>query len=119
MNGFEMFEYEQSYRKILRSCEVSINAVMSQVEKFKIGKIGDTCDERLANYNGEYDKIISLHESSDKDEISRLEADLINMFIHNNKCMNEKDGEDSINDPMTDENNNYIVYMVYSKKHDR
>lgn len=84
MNGFEKLKYEQSYRKILRSCEVRINAVMSQVEKFKIGKTGDTCDERFANYNDEYDDIISLHESSDKDEISRLEADLINMFIHNN-----------------------------------
>ena len=118
MNGFDILEKEQRYRQILRSCEVSINAIMSKVEAFKIGKTGDTCDERLANYNGEYESIISLHESNDEDEASRLEADLINKYILNNKCMNEKEGDGSLNDPMTDKNGRYIVYMVYSEKHE-
>lgn len=118
MCGFEILGQVQNYKMTLRECEVIINAKMSLVEKFKIGKTGDTCEERFKNYNGEYEDILPLYESNDKDEINKLEADLIDMFIRNEKCDNEKDGDDSINDQMSDENGNYIVYMVYNKKHE-
>ena len=81
---------------------------------FKIGKSGMTAVERFSepDYNGVYDGIIVVYESTSADNVSHMESSLINLFKNNEKCDNIKDGEGSINDTMAD-SDKYIVYVVY------
>lgn len=81
---------------------------------FKIGKSGMTAEERFSepDYNGEYDDIKVVYKSSSMDNLSKMEASLIDFFIDNEKCENIKDGEGSVNDTMAD-SDEYIVYVVY------
>ena len=83
---------------------------------FKIGKSGMTAEERFSepDYNGEYDGIEVVYESPSSDNVSRMEASLINFFKNHEKCDNIKDGEGSVNDTMAD-SDNYIVYVVYKE----
>ena len=81
---------------------------------FKIGKSGMTAKERFSepDYNGKYDGIVAVYESTSADNVSRMEASLINYFKDNKKCDNDKDGDSSVNDAMTS-SSEYIVYVVY------
>ena len=93
------------------------NEIMACAENwssFKIGKSGMTAGERFSepDYNGVYDGIIVVYESTSADNVSKMEAALINIFMNNEKCDNAKDGEGSVNDTMAD-SDEYIVYVVY------
>ena len=81
---------------------------------FKIGKSGMTAEERFSesDYNGVYDDIKVVYKSSSIDNVSKMEATLINLFKNNEKCENIKDGQGSVNDNMTT-SSEYIVYVVY------
>ena len=93
------------------------NEIMACAENwssFKIGKSGMTAGERFCepDYNGVYDGIIVVYESTSADNVSKMESSLINFFMDNEKCDNTKDGECSVNDTMAD-SDEYIVYVVY------
>ena len=81
---------------------------------FKIGKSGMTAEERFSepDYNGEYDGIVEVYASSSADNVSRMEASLIECFKNYEKCDNIKDGDSSVNDTMAS-SSEYIVYVVY------
>ena len=83
---------------------------------FKIGKSGMTAEERFSepNYNGVYDDIKVVYESPSADNVSKMEAALIEYLKNNKKCDNIKDGKGSVNDTMAD-SDEYIVYVVYSE----
>ena len=93
-----------------------IMACAENWSSFKIGKSGMTAVERFnePDYNGEYDGIEVVYESPSSDNVSRMEASLINFFKNHEKCDNIKDGEGSVNDTMAD-SDNYIVYVVYKE----
>lgn len=84
---------------------------------FKIGKSGMTAEERFSepDYNGEYDGIVEVYASSSADNISRMEASLIECFKNHEKCDNIKDGDSSASDTMAS-SSEYIVYVVYKLK---
>lgn len=85
---------------------------------FKIGKTGMTAKERFSepDYNGEYDDgIVEVYASSSDNNVSLMEASLINYFKDNKKCDNDKDGDSSVNDTMAS-SSEYIVYVVYKLK---
>lgn len=81
---------------------------------FKIGKSGMTAEERFSepDYNGEYDGIVEVYANQSADNVSQMEASLINYFRDNKKCDNDKDGYSSVNDTMAS-SSEYIVYVVY------
>lgn len=83
---------------------------------FKIGKSGMTAEERFSepDYNGVYDDIKVVYKSTSADNVSKMEAALIEYFKNNKKCDNIKDGKCSVNDSMTD-SDEYIVYVVYKE----
>ena len=93
-----------------------IMACAENWSSFKIGTSGMTAEERFSepDYNGEYDGIEVVYESPSADNVSRIEASLINFFKNHEKCDNIKDGEGSVNDTMAD-SDKYIVYVVYKE----
>lgn len=110
-------EDAKKYAKAKRCAITQINTLKSGWSKYKIGKAGETEQERFTNgYSGEYDDIITLYTSKDPEEVSKMEKDLINEFKYDTKCQNDKDGFQSLNDPMTDRNKQYITYVVFKKK---
>ena len=107
-NGQMMFSSDMpKIASLIASCAKDWNS-------FKIGKSGMTAEERFSepDYNGVYDDIMVVYESSFADNVSKMEASLIKCFIDNEKCENIKDGEGSVNDTMAD-SDEYIVYVVY------
>lgn len=101
-----------------KRCAIAyINSSKSGWIKYKIGKAGETSDERFANgYSVEYDNIKVFYSSKDPEDVSKMEKDLINEFQYDMKCQNDKDGFQSLNDVMTDHNKQYITYVVFKKK---
>lgn len=83
---------------------------------FKIGKSGMTAEERFSepDYNGVFDNIKVVYKSTSADNVSKMEAALIEYLKNNKKCDNIKDGKCSVNDSMTD-SDEYIVYVVYKE----
>ncbi len=98
-----------------------ITASITQAERewthFKIGKAGETKDERYQqeDYRKNYDGICEVYASSSKTLVDRMEAALINYFLDEPKCDNKKGGEQSVNDDMKD-SHRYIVYVVYKNR---
>lgn len=92
----------------------SINQTENEWMHFKIGKAGETAEERFQqeDYRNTYDGIYEVYASTSKILVDRMEAALINYFINDPKCDNKKDGDQSINDVMKD-SQRYIVYVVY------
>lgn len=78
---------------------------------FKIGKTGMSLEERLKNsdYNGIYSHITELHSSSNIEEISRLERDLIFRFQNDSRCDNVR----TTNKDEMRESGKYILYLVW------
>lgn len=109
-NGEDMFADD------VREIAKKIMACAENWSSFKIGKSGMTAEERFSepDYNGVYDDIKVVYKSTSADNVSKMEAALINIFMDNEKCDNTKDGEGSVNDTMAD-SNKYIVYVVYNE----
>ncbi len=79
------------------SAKISGRLMNSSISKFKIGKTaGDVqhrynCDE---NYKKEFDEIISIYETDNKELIDELEQQLIKNFklTYPYKCVNSQEG---------------------------
>lgn len=110
-------ESENNYARAKREAIAFIGSSKSHWEKYKIGKAGETKEERYQNgYSEEYDDIEVLYTSKDPNLVSKMEKELIDEFTLEFKCQNEKDGAKSFNDKMTDRNDEYITYVVYKNE---
>lgn len=92
-----------------------LEELITNCSKYKIGKTGQTLEERLSQYksNGEdFKRIEELYKSESSDIVSKLESDLIDNYINDDKCENIKDGGHSISDHMDIENKVYYAYVV-------
>lgn len=89
-----------------------VDVIIPNCSSFKIGKTGDTLDDRLNNYNGEYNHIDLVLVGS-KSDVDDIESYLINQYINHPKCDNKKDGEASNNDSIAENAENYQVYVVW------
>jgi hypothetical protein len=98
-----------------KNAKQKIDEVISKCVSFKIGKTGMTLEKRgnSPDYAGKYKWIKPLYENSNPDEVSKMEAYLINYYIHWTRCDNEKDGVSSIHDEMKDGADKYYVYIVW------
>ena len=111
----------ENYKNLVRLFETSslpkkkIEEVIDKCTSFKIGKTGMTLEERgnSPDYADKYKWIEPLYESSDPDDVSQMEAHLINTYINWACCDNEKDGVLSIHDEMKDGAEKYYVYIVW------
>lgn len=94
---------------------VAVNLIAQNCTSFKIGKTGQTLEDRKnqSDYSDAYEKIGKVFVSSSKDEVSKMEAYLIDKYKNHPKCDNEKDGEASVHDTMTEKTNEYMVYVVW------
>lgn len=94
-----------------------IESVKDKLSHFKIGKTGNTVEERSAqpDYCNDYDGIAELYVSSSKTLVSRMEAALIERFKFDRKCDNNRGGSQSLNDDMAD-SERFVVYMVFKFK---
>ena len=112
---------KSSYSELVRLFEDSslpkkkIEEVISKCVSFKIGKTGMMLEKRgnSPDYAGKYKCIEPLYESSNPNDVSRIEAHLINTYINWARCDNEKEGADSIYDHMSDVATKYYVYIVW------
>lgn len=93
----------------------AINEVVEKCSHFKIGKTGETIQDRgnQPDYQ-EYDLIQSLFSSPSEDLISILEKRFIDMFIDHSKNDNDKTGEQSVNDEMA-KSDEYHLYIVWKQ----
>lgn len=90
-----------------------IKEIRETCSSYKIGKTGMLLEDRLveSDYCGVYDAIEPVFESNSKEMCSYAEAQLIDAFVDDLKCDNEKDGEHSKGDEMKD-TPPYYVYVV-------
>ena len=107
--------------EFMHPCDVmqiarEIQGLAENWSSFKIGKSGVTAEERFSepDYNGIYNDIMVVYESSSADNVSKMEASLIDFFKDNEKCENIKDGDGSVKDTMVP-SKEYIVYVVYKQ----
>lgn len=97
-----------------------IESVKDELSHFKIGKTGNTVDERSAqsDYCNKYDGIVELYVTSSKTLVSRMEASLIEYFKSDPECDNDKGGSQSLNDEVAD-SARFVVYMVFKLKRNK
>ena len=98
---------------------IALSKARSVVEKcssFKIGKTGETLEQRFAqpDYNGIYQHIDSLYSSTYSIDVDNMERDLLLKYIFHTKCDNMKDGLSSHSDTMRDGAEKYQVYIVWN-----
>lgn len=111
----------ENYKNLVRLFETSslpkkkIEEVIDKCTSFKIGKTGMTLEERgnSPDYANKYRWIQEVFASKDPNEVSQMEAHLINTYINWARCDNEKDGVLSIHDEMKDGAEKYYVYIVW------
>lgn len=111
----------ENYKNLVRLFETSslpkkkIEEVIDKCTSFKIGKTGMTLEERgnSPDYANKYRWIQEVFASKDPNEVSQMEAHLINTYINWARCDNEKDGAASIYDHMSDDATKYYVYIVW------
>jgi len=101
------------FNNALEKAVARINEIRETCSSFKIGKTGMLLEKRLQepDYNGVYDAIDPVYEAYSKEVCSYAEAELIDKFINDPQCDNEKDGEHSIGDNLKD-TPPYYVYVV-------
>lgn len=89
--------------------------IAHQSKSFKIGKTGMEIKERLnePDYRLFYNHIESVYDTNSAVEASKAESYLIDKYINNPKCDNDKDGDHSMNDTMADDGDSYHVYFVW------
>lgn len=81
-----------------------------EFENFKIGKTGQTLDERYRQeYESDYEGKQELFSSSSKEEVDNMEEYLIERFIHEEKCDNEQVGGGDMTN-----SSRYLVYLVFN-----
>ena len=90
-----------------------VDEIIPNCSSFKIGKTGDTLEDRLNNYYGEYNHIDSVFLGGEL-EVDDMELFLIDKYISHPKCDNKKDGSASGNDTMAEDAEMYKVYIVWN-----
>lgn len=90
-----------------------VDEIIPNCSSFKIGKTGDTLEDRLNNYNGEYNHIDPVFLGGEL-EVDAMEFFLIDKYISHPKCDNKKDGSASSNDTMAEDAEMYKVYIVWN-----
>ena len=102
------------HTNVLREAQKKVSVISSKVKSFKIGKTGMSLEDRLSepDYNGKYDHILPLIKGTNPDIISGYESSLIDAFIEEEKCDNDKNGNQSEGDRMVDAKY-YYVYLVW------
>lgn len=105
------------FKEDVRTIVSKIKSAETYWSHFKIGKTGNTVEERSVepDYINDYDGIIELYISSSKQLVSDMEAALIDSFKNDPKCDNGKGGKQSLNDKMAD-SDKYVVYLVFKEK---
>lgn len=91
--------------------KAKIDNKIKSATKFKIGKTGQSVDERFRqNYIGKflYREEICYHENSAK--IDELEEYLIEQFQDDQRCKNEQVGGGEMT-----KSNKYIIYLVWNQ----
>ena len=108
----ETIKFAQSQREAI----AKIDAIISECTSFKIGKTGETLLDRLnqPDYNDVYTHISSVYDGNQED-VDDMESYLINKYISHPKCDNKKDGDASNNDTMSEDAEEYHVYVVWNK----
>lgn len=94
-----------------------VKTVLEKCESFKIGKTGmDPYTDRLneTDYAEEhkFTNIEIIYQSEIAEEVSEMEARMIDEFLKHPKCKNKKDGDGSVNDNMADADI-YTTYIVW------
>lgn len=95
------------------NAQKKVDEVIPNCSSFKIGKTGDTLEDRLNNYNGEYNHIDLVFLGGEL-EVDDMELFLIDKYISHPKCDNKKDGSASSNDTMAEDAEMYKVYIVWN-----
>lgn len=106
---------KRTYREQFNSAVINIYYLIQRGCRFKIGKTHKTAAERLkdADYQSQgYTQCYGLFYSKSKVLVNYVESLLIDHFINNEFCKNEKDGCHSINDQMG-ESDEYCVYVAF------
>ena len=107
-------EVEAKYCKTEKEIEEAIENIAKSSNNFKVGKTGETIQERgnQQDYQA-YDNIQSLFSSNSSAVISTLEKTFINRFKDYPNNDNDKDGRRSLFDKMTD-SDTYQLYVVWN-----
>lgn len=112
-------DYINESRQYDQAKTVAINVVSGAIphlNAFKIGKTGENVGDRLEkpDYKEEYKftNIKKIYHTSQKSLASKMEADLIDYFYDQKKCLNNKDGDESLHDKMKS-SGDYSVYLVW------
>ena len=94
----------------------AIELIASACQSYKIGKTGEkVCDRGNQPDYSDYDYIRCLFTSPSADFISDLESCYINKFIDDAKNANIKDGVQSEHDNMSEDANEFHLYVVWKK----
>ena len=110
-------EIEIDECKTQADIQKAIEAIASACQSYKIGKTGEKVSDRgnQPDYS-DYDSIRCLFSSSSATLISDLESCYINKFIDDPKNDNIKDGEQSEHDNMSEDTEEFHLYVVWKKK---
>ena len=113
MNVIE--DVQKAMRELVQSTVVAkVELKIAYCESFKIGKTGQTKDERFAGYKGEYEEYSIVYEGSRK-EVSDMESYLIKHYKDNPKCDNYRGPKASNKDEMKEDSVNFHVYVVWNR----
>lgn len=100
-----------------------VDAIVIRCISFKIGKTGQSEDDRLSQYNADPDEkdyeYIEYVFSGCKQDVDDMESFLIEYYKDNPKCDNKKGGKVSNNDKMAGDAEVYHVYVVWKEKKQR
>lgn len=96
----------------------AIETLSTACQSYKIGKTGLKVSERgeKPDYADGYDYIRCLFSSTSDTLISDLESSYIDKFMDDPKNDNIKDGEQSEHDNMSEDADEYHLYVVWKKK---
>ncbi len=90
--------------------KAKIDKKIQLVSKFKIGKSGQSADERFRqNYEDEFRFIDEICFHENESSIDELEEYLIAHFKNDSRCQNEQVGGGEMT-----KSNKYIIYLVWS-----
>lgn len=98
-----------------KEIEMAIEGIANSCKNFKVGKTGETIQDRgnQPDYQ-DYDNIQSLYSSNSSALISTLEKTFINRFKDYTNNDNDKGGRQSLFDKMTD-SDVYHLYVVWNE----
>ncbi len=115
--GDTIRDASEAIRGLLRGIALSkARSIVEKCSNFKIGKTGETLEERFAqpDYYGVYQHIDTLYSSVFQVDVDDMERDLLLKYITHPKCDNMKDGLTSHSDTMRDGAEKYQVYIVWN-----